>query len=55
MFAERDGISVGNQTDVSCDLAVLACGGLVHPSDERSPAAWCARCGQVAEAQRDGG
>ena len=31
------------------------CGMLVHPSDERSPAAWCARCQRVAEARRDGG
>ncbi|HEX3795815.1 MAG TPA: hypothetical protein VHV57_15085 [Acidimicrobiales bacterium] len=31
------------------------CGGLVHVSSERSPAAWCARCGKVTEALRDGG
>ena len=30
------------------------CGGLIHPSDERAPAAWCARCGQASKGMRDG-
>jgi hypothetical protein len=31
------------------------CGGLIHPSDERTPAAWCSRCGRVTQGVRDGG
>ena len=31
------------------------CGALTHPSEERTPAAWCSRCGRVTEAHRDGG
>jgi hypothetical protein len=31
------------------------CGALVHPSDEQTAVAWCARCGQVTRSTRDGG
>jgi hypothetical protein len=30
------------------------CGALVHPSDERIPAAWCSRCERFTEVIRDG-
>jgi hypothetical protein len=32
-----------------------SCGGLIHPSDERTPIAWCSRCARVTEGVRDGG
>jgi len=32
-----------------------SCGGLIHPSDERTPVAWCSRCSRVTEGIRDGG
>jgi hypothetical protein len=31
------------------------CGSLVHPSDERTPVAWCPRCRRITQAVRDGG
>jgi len=31
------------------------CGSLVHPSDEDVPIAWCPRCRQICQANRDGG
>jgi len=33
----------------------MICSGLVHPADERTPVAWCSRCGRATEARRDGG
>jgi hypothetical protein len=31
------------------------CGGLVHPSDRSSHAAWCRRCDRIVDSIVDGG
>ena len=54
-FAKR----VGSMSEAKRQSPVIwrcsRCGALVHPSDDRAPAAWCSRCGQVTQAHRDGG